>query len=170
MENVWEKKSRKPADNTRGLRTTKQTKPRPVAAAPHPITPAYVENGQFMEEKKKGGGGCVGGWCSQGPWNPQPCGHHHYYDLKPFGHHHHFYNISIIILTPSSPPTVSSWVGGKGQLGQRSGQVFALLKKGSCSGVVRIVWWGGGGGDGKKKKKKKEAKINFRNEKQKRRD
>ena len=33
------------ADNTRGLTTTKQIKPRPVAfAAPHPSTPAYVKN------------------------------------------------------------------------------------------------------------------------------
>ena len=32
------------ADNTQGLITTKQTKPRPVASAPpHPITPAYVK-------------------------------------------------------------------------------------------------------------------------------
>ena len=33
------------ADNTGGLRTTKQTKPRPVASvAPHPITPVKLEN------------------------------------------------------------------------------------------------------------------------------
>ena len=36
------------ADNTQGLITTKQTKPRPVASAtPHPITPAYVKRRKF---------------------------------------------------------------------------------------------------------------------------
>ena len=36
------------ADNARGLTTTKQTKPRPVAsAAPHPITPVYLLHPQI---------------------------------------------------------------------------------------------------------------------------
>ena len=38
------------ADNTRGLVTTKQAKPRPVAsAAPHPITPTYGGGGARIE-------------------------------------------------------------------------------------------------------------------------
>ena len=39
------------ADNTRGLTTTKQTKPRPIASvAPHPITPAY-KNWKILYKK-----------------------------------------------------------------------------------------------------------------------
>ena len=41
------------ADNTQGLITTKQTRPKPVASAsPHPITPAYVKR-IIYETKKK---------------------------------------------------------------------------------------------------------------------
>ena len=55
MENIWKKKKEKEKksprstlltdDNTRGLIKTKQTKPRSVYAAPHPITPAYGGGG-----------------------------------------------------------------------------------------------------------------------------
>ena len=42
------------ADNTQGLITTKQTKPRPVAsAASHPITPAYGRKRKLWKKKRE---------------------------------------------------------------------------------------------------------------------
>ena len=56
LENFWNKKKPKStllADNTQGLKTTKQ-KPRTIAsAAPHPITPAGVGGGVTLNYKTK---------------------------------------------------------------------------------------------------------------------